>query len=82
MLKSSSTLVQSVPINLSIKFRFISVNGHRETNFVDTLRIYLGIYDLVRGPFSLVRTIGYSFDVRSSEIRLRKLKLTMWDKIC
>ena len=32
MLKnSSSTLAVSVPINLSIKLGFVSVNGHRET---------------------------------------------------
>ena len=35
MLKNSSTLAVSVPINLSIKFDFVSVNGPRETYFVD-----------------------------------------------
>ena len=34
-LKNSSTLAVSVPINLSIKFGFVSVNGTRETYFVN-----------------------------------------------
>ena len=38
MLKSSSTLAVSVPINLSIKLVFVSVNGINETYFVDGLR--------------------------------------------
>ena len=48
MLKNSSTLAVSVPINLSIKLGFVSVNSHRETYFVNVPRIY----NLVR----LVRT--------------------------
>ena len=39
MLKNSSTLAVSVQINLSIKLGFSSVNGPRETYFVDQLRI-------------------------------------------
>ena len=39
MLKNSSAVAVSVPINLSIKLAFISVNGPRETYFVDRLRI-------------------------------------------
>ena len=35
----SSTLAVSVPINLSIKLRFVSVNGSWEIDFVDALRI-------------------------------------------
>ena len=38
MLKNSSTLAVSVPVNLSIKLGFVSVNGPRETYFVDALR--------------------------------------------
>ena len=38
VLKNSSTLPMSVPINLSIKLGFVSVNGLRETYFVDALR--------------------------------------------
>ena len=38
MLKNSSTLAVSVPINLSIKLGFVSVNGPREDYFVDALR--------------------------------------------
>ena len=38
MLKSSSTLAVSVPINLTIKLGSVSVNCLRETYFVDTLR--------------------------------------------
>ena len=38
MLKNSSTLSVSVPINLSIKFGFLSENGSRETYFVDAPR--------------------------------------------
>ena len=34
ILKNSSTLAVSVPINLSIKLVFVSVNGPRETYFV------------------------------------------------
>ena len=37
-LKNSSTLAEPVPINLSIKLDFVSVNGSRETYFVDALR--------------------------------------------
>ena len=40
MLKNSSTLAVSLPINLSIKLGFISVNGPKETYFVDALRIF------------------------------------------
>ena len=39
MLKNSSRLAVSVPVNLSIKLDFVSVNGSRETYFVDVLRI-------------------------------------------
>ena len=35
MLKSSPTLAVCVPINLFIKLYFVSVNGHRETYFVN-----------------------------------------------
>ena len=35
MLKNSSTLAVSDPINLSIKLGFVPVNGPRETYFVD-----------------------------------------------
>ena len=38
MLKNSSTLAVSVPINLSIKLGFVSVNDPRETYFVDAPR--------------------------------------------
>ena len=37
MLKNSSKLAVSVPINLSIKLSFVSVNNLRETYFVDAL---------------------------------------------
>ena len=37
MLKNSSTLAVYVPINISIKLGFVSVNGPRETYFVDAL---------------------------------------------
>ena len=39
VLKSSSTLAVSVPIILSTEFGFLSVNGLRDTYFVDTVRI-------------------------------------------
>ena len=35
MLKNITTLEVSVPINLSIKLGFVSVNGPRETYFVE-----------------------------------------------
>ena len=38
MLKNSSTLAVSVPINISIKLGFVYVNGPGETYFVDVLR--------------------------------------------
>ena len=41
MLKKSSTLAVSVPINFFIKLGFVSVNGSRETYFVDKSRISL-----------------------------------------
>ena len=37
VLKNSSTLSVSVPINLSIKMSFLSINGPRENYFVDAL---------------------------------------------
>ena len=37
--ETSSTLSVSVPINLSIKLDFVSVNSSRETYFVDAPRI-------------------------------------------
>ena len=39
VVKTCSTLAVSVPINLSIKMGFVSVNDPRETYFVDGLRI-------------------------------------------
>ena len=39
ILKNSSTLSESVAINLSIKFDFVSEIDLRETYFVDALRI-------------------------------------------
>ena len=44
MLKNSSTLAVSVPINLFIKFGFVSANSPRETYFVDALRSYVACY--------------------------------------
>ena len=40
MLKNRSTLAISVPMYISNKFGFVSVNGPRETYFVDAPRIY------------------------------------------
>ena len=45
-----------------------------------TLEIFLEVQGLEWGPPSLVRTIGQLLDMRSSEIRLRKLKLRLRDK--
>ena len=39
MLENSSILDVSVPVNLFIKFGFVSVKGPRETYFVEALRI-------------------------------------------
>ena len=41
--KNSSTLAVSVQINVSIKFSFVSVNGPRETYFVDALPFFLSL---------------------------------------
>ena len=41
MLKNSSTLAVSVPINLSTKLGFVSVHSPRETYFLDVLYICL-----------------------------------------
>ena len=38
MLVNRSTLAVSVTINVCIKLGFVSVNGHRETYFVDEPR--------------------------------------------
>ena len=43
MLKNSSTLAVSVPISISIKFGFESVNGPREIYFMDTPRTFYNI---------------------------------------
>ena len=45
-----------------------------------TLEIFLEVQGLERGPPSLMRTIGQLLDMRSSKIRLRKLKLRLGDK--
>ena len=37
MLKNSSTLAVSLPMNLSVKLGFVSVSGSRESYFVDAL---------------------------------------------
>ena len=49
-LKNSSTLAVSVPINISIKLDFVSVNGcKRKTYFVDGLRtIHINLQNLVK----------------------------------
>ena len=44
-----------------------------------TLEIFLEVQGLERGSPSLVRPIGQLYDMRSSEIRLRKLKLRLRD---
>ena len=43
VLKNSSTLAVSVPINHSVKLDFVSANGPREMYFVDALRTYIKI---------------------------------------
>ena len=48
MSKNSSTLAVSVPINLLIKLGFVSVNGPRETYFVDALRRFCSDSDLFK----------------------------------
>ena len=40
MLKDRTKLSVSVPIKVSIILRFVSVNGPRETYFVDALRVF------------------------------------------
>ena len=52
ILKNNSTLV-SVPINHSIKFGFVSVNGPKETYFVDMLHIFTYYTVLIVGLFML-----------------------------
>ena len=47
-LKNSLTLAVYVPINLFIKFDFVSVNGPRETYFVDALRRFCSDFDSFR----------------------------------
>ena len=39
MLKNSATLAVSVPISISIKLNFVSVNEPRETYLVDVLHV-------------------------------------------
>ena len=41
MLENNSTLAVSLPINLSIKFGFVSINGPRESYFVDASRTFV-----------------------------------------
>ena len=53
MLKNSSTLAVSVPINPSIKLGFVSVNGPSETYFVDVLDISYSFEE------SILNTITY-----------------------
>ena len=51
MLKNSSTLAVSVPINHSIKLGFVSVNDPKEMYFVDSLRITAKIIESFRTLF-------------------------------
>jgi hypothetical protein len=44
MLKNSWTLAVSVAINISMKLCFVSVNGPRETYFVDEPRILIFLF--------------------------------------
>ena len=48
MLKNTLTLVVSVPRNLFNKFGFVSVNGRRETYFVDALRRFCLDFDIFK----------------------------------
>ena len=48
LLKNILTLAESVPINLFIKFDFVSVNGPREIYFVDALRKFCLDFDLFK----------------------------------
>ena len=48
MLKNSLTLAVPVSINLFITFGFVSVNGSRETYFVDALRRFCSDSDLFK----------------------------------
>ena len=48
ILKNSLTFSVSVPRNLFIKFSFVSVNGPRETYFVDPLRRFRLDFDLFK----------------------------------
>ena len=59
MFKNSSTFAASVTINRAIKFGFISINGLRETYFVDAFRIY-AIYP-TNGFAPNVRAINYIY---------------------
>ena len=60
MLKNSSILAASVPINLSIKFGFVSVNDHGETYFMDSLRtiIDINVFVFQCQPTALLRASG------------------------
>ena len=40
-LKNCSKLAVSVPVNLSIKFGFVSINGPRDSYFVDASRTFV-----------------------------------------
>ena len=48
MLKNSSTLAVSVPINVFIEFGFVYVNGSREFYFVDALSRFCSDSDLFK----------------------------------
>ena len=67
MLKNSSTLALSVPINSSIKLGFVTVNGFRETYFVDVVseRDFLAFaLGLRKTPKNLsYETIGGTYSV-------------------
>ena len=55
MLKNSSTLAVSVPINIFIKFGVVSANGPRETYFMDALHrlnfAHSRFFILIRDPY-------------------------------
>ena len=55
MLQNSLTLAVSLPVNLSIKLGFVSVNGTRETYFVDALSSYCVISILCIPDLNIIR---------------------------
>ena len=65
MLKNSSTLAVSVPVNLSIKLGFVYINGPREPHFIDALSSSIDFQQMTSTNCDVSSTTNYSLFLRT-----------------